>query len=649
MTGAPAAAAETATPARAGAWRRFARNRAAVAGLAVLGLVVLAALIGPFAGLPDPARTALGARLLPPLAHGHLLGTDHLGRDLLARLVEALRTSLGIAAAATLLSAAVGGVLGLTAGYAGRATDAATMRGVDILMAFPYLLLALALIAALGPGLFNALLAVAVVNIPFFTRSVRGVTVALRERDFVAAARLSGLSPPGIVALEILPNVLPTMITLGATTLGWMILETAGLSFLGLGAQPPAADLGSMLGEGRTVMFIAPHVTLVPGLSILVVVVALNLVSDGLRDLIDPRLAAGALARPLPRTAVDAPGPAAADSGPAEAGPADPAGDLLAIRDLEVRFAARGGDFAATRGVDLSIGAGERVGLVGESGSGKSVTALAVLGLVPTPPGRIAGGRILFDGDDLVRTPLAALTALRGRRIAMVFQDPASSLNPLMPVGAQVAEVLRRHEGLSPRAARDRAVDMLGRVRLPDPARIARARPHELSGGMRQRVMIATALACAPDLVLADEPTTALDVTTQARILDLLSELCRDQGSGLLLISHDIAVIAQTCARVAVMYAGEVVETGPTDAVVRRPLHPYTQALLACAPRLGAGRRGFTPIAGRPPRPGALPPGCVFAPRCPHAVDACTAAPVEMGRFPGGRAARCIRVDQWLD
>jgi peptide/nickel transport system permease protein len=327
--------------------------------------------------------------------------------------------------------------------------------------------------------------------------------------------------------------------------------------------------------------------------------------------------------------------------------PPVPGNDLLAVEGLEVRFAARGGDVAAVRGVDLAIGPGERVGLVGESGSGKSVTALSVLGLVPTPPGRITGGRIVFAGDDLVQAPLSRLTEVRGRRIAMVFQDPASSLNPLMPVGDQIAEAVRRHDGLSPRAAWKRAVDMLGRVRLPDPARLAKARPHELSGGMRQRVVIAMALACEPDLILADEPTTALDVTTQAQVLDLLTELCRAQGSGLILISHDIAVVAQTCERAAVMYAGELVEMGSVGALVRAPLHPYTQALIACTPQLGQGRQSLQPIEGRVPPPGSIPPGCTFAPRCPQAVDACRAAPVALESFGAGRRARCIRAKEW--
>ena len=288
----------------------LARNRLAAAGLLALGLIVLVVAAAPFLPLAAPDATDPARRLLRPLADDHLLGTDHLGRDILSRLVWGTRTSLAVGVSATALAALVGTTVGLLAGFHGRVVDSALMRLVDMLMAFPYILLALAIVAALGPGLLNALYAIALVNIPFFARTIRGVTLGLARADFVAAARLSGKGGVRILLTEVLPNVLPVIVVTMSTTVGWMILETAGLSFLGLGAQPPQADLGSMLGEAREVLIVAPHAAIVPGAMIFVLVMSINLVGDGVRDALDPRLRAGSLARPAPMTAVERKAPA---------------------------------------------------------------------------------------------------------------------------------------------------------------------------------------------------------------------------------------------------------------------------------------------------------------------------------------------------
>jgi oligopeptide/dipeptide ABC transporter ATP-binding protein len=278
------------------------------------------------------------------------------------------------------------------------------------------------------------------------------------------------------------------------------------------------------------------------------------------------------------------------------------------------------------RGLDLAVGRGETVALVGESGCGKSMTALAIMGL--TAPGICTtGGRVLFDGTDLSRLPARALRRLRGRRIAMIFQEPMTSLNPVLTIGEQIAEVIVAHEPVRRAAARDRAVELLERVHLPAAARRIDAYPHQLSGGQRQRVMIAAALACGPDLIIADEPTTALDVTIQAEILLLLDELRRDAGLALLLITHDLGVVQSVADRIAVMYAGRKIEEGPVAAVLSAPLHPYTRMLMAARPDAGQGRGSrLAEIPGNVPPPQAMPPGCAFAPRCPDAMDRCTAA-----------------------
>ncbi len=278
-------------PQRRGAtWRRFTRNRLSVAGLIVLGIVVLLAVLAPILPLQDPAATNTANRLAGIGSDGHLLGADHLGRDLFSRLLWGGRTSLSVGVFATLIAATIGSLLGLISGFYGGATDNVLMRGVDVLMAFPYLLLAIALVAVLGPGLINAMIAISIVNIPFFARAVRGTTVSLVANEYVDAARALAFSRIRILFREVLPNVLPTIIITMSTTVGWMITETAGLSFLGLGAQPPTSDWGAMLGAGREFITRAPHVMIVPGSAIFLVVISLNFVGDGLRDALDPRL-----------------------------------------------------------------------------------------------------------------------------------------------------------------------------------------------------------------------------------------------------------------------------------------------------------------------------------------------------------------------
>jgi oligopeptide transport system ATP-binding protein len=297
---------------------------------------------------------------------------------------------------------------------------------------------------------------------------------------------------------------------------------------------------------------------------------------------------------------------------------------LLQVRNLTTRFNTEGGRITAVDQVSLEIGAGETLALVGESGSGKSVTALSIMRLIPTPPGHIESGEVIFEGQDLLMLDDAGIRDIRGNRIAMIFQEPMSSLNPALTVGLQVAEPLNLHQGSPWAKALEGAKALLGRVRIPDAASRLASYPHQYSGGMRQRVMIAMALACQPRLIIADEPTTALDVTVQAQILDLLKELTRETGSSLLLITHDLGVVARYADRVAVMYAGRIVETAPAIELYKRPRHPYTTGLMASIARLDSdAERRLVPIEGQPPDLAQLPPGCAFQPRCGIAADVC--------------------------
>jgi peptide/nickel transport system ATP-binding protein len=318
---------------------------------------------------------------------------------------------------------------------------------------------------------------------------------------------------------------------------------------------------------------------------------------------------------------------------------------LLTVTDLRVSLHTARGPVEALRGIGFSMRRGETVGLIGESGCGKSITALALMGLLPEAA-RVEGS-ILFDGTELVGASERALCRLRGDRIGMVFQEPMTALNPLHTVGRQIAEPLRLHRGLSATAARAEALRLLERVHMPDAARRLDAYPHQLSGGQRQRVVIAGALACGPDLLIADEPTTALDVTIQREVLDLLAELVAESGMGLLLISHDLGVMAERVQRLLVMYAGSVVESGPTAEVFARRAHPYTRGLHAARPRLGLARGTRLPtIPGRVPELGEMPAGCAYADRCPLVVGDCRSALPPLLDVGPAHAARCIRLGE---
>lgn len=577
------------------------RNRLALMGAVVLAFVLGIALITPILPLQDPDIIATADRFMKPFSEGHFLGTDHLGRDLLSRLLWGTRLSLAVGISAALLAATIGSAIGIVAGYFGGRTDNIIMRIVDMLMAFPYILLALAIVAALGPGLLNALIAVAVVNIPFFARNIRGITVGLVGREFIDAAKLVGMGHVRIILSELLPNVLPVIIIAMSTTIGWMILETAGLSFLGLGSQPPQADLGSMLGEARSALITSPHTSIVPGIMIFLIVMSVNLLGDGVRDALDPRLRSGALSRPRAMTLVNRKGnvPAATD-------------DLLAIQNLETQFHVGKRIYRAVNAVNLAVRAGECLGVIGESGSGKSVTALSVMGLVASPPGVITNGAIRFRGEDLIDASYESLRQKRGDRVAYIFQDPLSTLHPLYTVGDQLVEAIQSHHAVGKNEARRRAVQLFKDVRIPNAESRVDNYPHEMSGGMRQRVGIAMALANDPDVIIADEPTTALDVTVQAQILALLDDLRRDRGLAIIFITHDFGVVGQLCDRVAVMYAGQIVEEGPTHAVLDKPAHPYTKRLIACVPILGQGQRLLAAIPGLPPHGGQFAGGMRF-------------------------------------
>ncbi len=331
--------------------------------------------------------------------------------------------------------------------------------------------------------------------------------------------------------------------------------------------------------------------------------------------------------------------------------PAAPAAEdapvVLSVRDLEVIFRTRNGRVRAVDGVSYDLRQGETLAIVGESGCGKSVSSLSVLRLIPDPPGEVTKGSVMFEGEDLTKVSDARIRDIRGNRISMIFQEPMTSLNPMMTIGDQVAEPFRRHDGMSRAEAADAALKMLDLVRIPDARKWLRRHPHEMSGGMRQRVMIAIALACNPKVLIADEPTTALDVTIQAQVLEIIKDLQRRMGTAVMLITHDLSVVAETAERVVVMYAGRQVEVAEVNALFDRPLHPYTVGLLKAVPRIEAiacsadAPERLEEIPGVVPALAALPPGCAFADRCPRVLDKCRVTPPPLEEKRPGHWAAC--------
>ena len=589
---------------------------------AVLGVIATLALAVPFAGLPAPLAMDVAHRLSAPSA-AHLLGQDEYGRDVLARLLWGARASLWVAFASTAAAGILGTALGMAGGFLGGAAEALAVRSMDAVQCFPPLLLALLVVTLLGPGVATLIPVLALVYLPGFVRVAHAGVLPVRSQDYVEAVRVLGGGPGRILLRTVLPNIAgPVLVQVSLAASSAIVLES-GLSFLGLGVVPPAASWGLMIAAARTTMAQAPWLLAWPCLVLSLTILALNGVCDTLRDAADPHR------RALPRHPPGAPAMAPL-----------PNGGLLDVQGLTVAISTPSGPIHPVRDVSLQVAGGTTLAVVGESGSGKALLGLAIMGLLP-PAARASAGAVQLEGADLLRMMESALRQIRGRRVAMVFQDPLSSLNPVHRVGRQIAEALQAHGPMSSCAVRRQVVSLLRHVGIPGPERRAGAYPFELSGGMRQRVMIAMAIAGNPGLLIADEPTTALDVTVQAQVLDLLATLGRERGMGLLLITHSLPVVAQVADRVAVMYAGEIVEHGMADAVLTRPLHPYTAALIRSAPpedgRLPQGMPG-----GVPP-PHALPPGCSFAPRCPCRQPRCEAAHPDLEDAGQGRTTRCIR------
>ena len=559
------------------------KNKLALLGGIILFILLLLIITTPFLNLSDPNAINTSDRFSLPFTSNYLLGADHLGRDILSRVMWGTRLSLAVGFSAALIAAILGSFIGIIAGYFGGFFDNILMRSVDVLMAFPYVLLALAIVAVMGPGLFNSLIAVAIVNIPFFARNVRGISLAYAKSDFMIAAKISGRSTFSCIIFELLPNLIPTIIVAFSTTIGWMILETAGLSFLGLGSQPPQADLGSMLGEGRASLIVHSHNSLIPGLMILFIVMGFNLFGDGIRDALDPKLSQGKLGRSKALT----------DLKKNFVFSERCSKSFLEVNDLTTKFIRNNYEIEAIKKVNLSLQKGECLAIVGESGSGKSVTALSITRLVASPPGIITEGFINYKGTDLLNINLQTMQDIRGKKISYIFQDPQSTLHPLQKVGSQISEIIINHKRINKVKLNKEVLELLRNVKIIDPERVVNLYPHQLSGGMRQRIGIAMAIANKPDIIIADEPTTALDVTVQAKILSIINDLKKEFNLSIIFISHDLNVVSKISDNIAVMFNGEIVEFGKTKKILNNPNNQYTKKLIKTSPRLSLVKKKY--------------------------------------------------------
>ena len=639
------------------------------AGL-LLGLLVLA-VVGPMIWGHPATVTDLN---VPYQVHSpeHPLGTDSLGRDVLARTLSATRLTLVLGLSAAAISAVVGFGIGTAVAALGPRARGIGRRAIESSLSFPPILLALFLVAIIGAGARGAVIAIGLGAAPGFARLAENFATSVGSREFIASAKATGVGRVRLMQRYLLPNMAEPLVLAGLAYVAGAIIDISGLDFLGLGVQPPAYDWGTLLTAGVQSIYVTPFAGMAPAFMIMLTGTSLVFFGEALSRALNPRLwvtgprrdRRAERARAGRAGKAGLAGPAAARPAPAT-GAADPAGpvvadavvaDAVVVENLRITLPSGGGPRALVDGVSFRLRAGEVLGIVGESGSGKTLTSLAIGQLLPHPL-RTTATRIELGGTELTTLPPGRLARVLGTGLAMIFQDPMSSMNPASRAGSQLTDGARRHRGLSREEARAEAVQRLGEVRIGDARRALRRYPHQFSGGMQQRIMIAMGLMARPRVLIADEPTTALDVTVQAQVLEVLRDINASEGTAIILISHNLGVINQLCDRVLVMYAGRVVEEGDRERLLADPQHPYTKALLASVPVLpgtvlpgtvlpGTVPSGTSPAAelktipGRPPRPDEDVPGCSFAARCPLAISRCTAErPALTAAAAGGKVA----------
>jgi oligopeptide/dipeptide ABC transporter ATP-binding protein len=624
------------------------RGRLALGGFGLL--VLIAALSGHFLNHSAHDLNFLASGQGASAAHP--LGTDALGRDVAARTLTATKLSLVLATAAGGIAAVLGVALGGAAALLPRRPRNVAARTIDAFLAFPDLLIAIFVMAIVGVGAGVAIVAVGVANAPFFARVALTLTASVGGKEYLASARLFGVPTHRLLTRHVVPNIAETLLVTTFVGFSYSLIAISSLSFLGLGVQFPQYDWGRLVTIGIADFYENPLEALAPAFLIVVTGLLFTYMGEAMARAMDPRLWAAhrdtvhrrhalrwSRRRRGPFGSSQAEGQAATANSGTYAGTN---GDVLDLRELRIEFPGPSGPVEAVAGVSLRVCRGEVVGMVGESGSGKTLTALSIGRLVDLPAS-VHVGRLDLVGRSLLDERLGRheRRALLKRAVAYVFQDPSASLNPALRLGVQLREAVS-DDGGSRAEATARATNSLSAVAMSAPSRRLHQYPHELSGGMRQRATIAMSTLADPALIVADEPTTALDVTVQAQVLRLLRDINGEHETAILLISHSVPVVASICDRVVVMYAGRIVEDGSTVDIVSRPAHPYTQALLAAVPTLEVDRAApLASIPGAPPAPGEVSRGCPFAPRCPHRMDVCSVDRPELRPVRENHVAAC--------
>jgi len=630
-----------------GFWRTFSKNRMGVVGLVMLVVILILAVFAPILAPYDPTTTRGldSSDIYNSPTADHWLGTDDAGKDVFSSFIFGTRVSLIVGFFAAFISIVIGGVIGIAAGFYGGRIENFLMRFTDTMLVIPELPLIVVIVALTKPSLLNIIFVIGLLGWTTTARIVRSQTLAVKSRKFVLRARAIGAGNWHIVITHILPLVLPLLVVNAILVISLAILNESTLSFLGLG-DPTAISWGQMLNFafGRGAMSAGAWWALAtPGFGIVWIVLALTLLGHGLEQVLNPRLESHHL---MPgRLTVQSEAEVVSSKAPAlsrvEGKKVSPV--LLDVRNLSVNYVNGDTVAKAVHDVSFQLHEGEMMGLVGESGCGKTTLMMALNRLLPAA-GQISNGRVYFQHKDLATLSEEELADVRWSGISIIFQGAMNALNPVRTVGDQIKEAIIKHlPAMPPGQREERVVELLDLVGIA--ADHQDHFPHQYSGGMRQRAMIAMALSCNPQIVIADEPTTALDVMIQAQILELLDSLRKKLGLGIIFVTHDLGVVAEMCDSVLVMYGGVTAEYGNVDTIYNSPRHPYTQELLKAFPDLSQPDRRLASIPGYPPRLDALPAGCRFAPRCPLAFERCSVEMPKLHELNGGHIASCHLVE----
>jgi peptide/nickel transport system permease protein len=612
---------------RARRLRAFVAAPSGVFAIVVLSLLAFCVILGPPLFTHAATTSDFTQSLARPSWH-HLLGTDSLGRDIMAQVIVASRLSLEIGVAAAGLAFAVGVFLGSVTTVLAPRWRSVVLRFIDLMLSFPGLLIAITIGVVVGLGAKSVILGIGIAGSFGFARTTSTLALGVGGREYLHAARVVGVRRGRILLRYVLPNIAEPLLLFLGIAVGFSILGATGLSFLGLGVQPPSFDWGRLLTLGLQSIYTTPAAAIGPAAAVAITALAFGYAGEAAARAMNPLLwTEGAKKKrvgPPPARDEDAgraTGARIADVDPRVAGPAN-ADAVVDVRDLVVTFPGRDGPIDIVKGLTFTVRKGEMLGIVGESGSGKTMTAMAIAQLTPYP-GRVEG-TLMLHGQPLRELSKGRLAKLMGTEVAVVFQNPMAALNPALMIGRQLVENARRHRGLSRKEAAALAERRLTEVHIPSARRQMRRYPHEFSGGMRQRALIAMGLMNEPSLLIADEPTTALDVTIQAQIMDLLHEVNEQHETAIILISHNLALVSHNCDRVLVMYAGRIVEDLDVEQLRTNPQHPYTRALVASVPELGHERgKVLEYIPGEQADIANPPSGCPYHPRCPLAIARC--------------------------